>query len=102
MNTKTLENFALISIIAGMVIAYFFIFDYEPVDAFFDLTDNNAYLNANVLSVKYIESSEYYQYKVRACRDFFVYSKDDYLLNNLSQENRTFYGSVSENSFFTK
>lgn len=70
-NDRQIELIALGSILAGIILAYIFVFDNEPIDAFFlAADDNNVFLDAVVLETSEDKGSAF----VYGCREFMVYS----------------------------
>ncbi len=68
-----IEITALFAIILGLLLGYFFIFDYAPKDAFFlDQPDNNAYLTGKVLNISATLNGET-RVQIESCRIFNAY-----------------------------
>lgn len=71
MNDNSLEILALIAIIFGLIIAFFFVLDYEPTDGFFlNKDDSNIYFSGEVIKKSYNFESGYTFLELNACRTF--------------------------------
>jgi hypothetical protein len=97
MKDATLESIGLISIIAGVLIGYFIVFDYEPEDAFFLSEDeSNAFIEGYIIEKRV--KDEFTLLKIYGCRTFDAYSEPN--ISRKVNESITIYGSLSDDFFF--
>ncbi|MGV8162495.1 MAG: hypothetical protein ACP5N2_04160 [Candidatus Nanoarchaeia archaeon] len=96
MKDSLLEMISLLSIVLGLVICFFFVFDYTPVDSFFlEKDDDNTFLDGFVLTKRITDN--YSLISVSACKKF-----DAYYEGNLETEvNESIHiqGSFTDNFF---
>jgi hypothetical protein len=72
MNDSTIEIISLLSIILGIILGFFLIFDYTPADAFFlEKNDNNAYIDGFIIQKN--ERENFTTLKIYGCRSFDAY-----------------------------
>ena len=69
MNDSTLEIISLGVVIVGLIIGFFIVFDYEPVDAFFAGDDPNSFIKGNISKISYSDSGWTYM-EIYACKTF--------------------------------
>jgi hypothetical protein len=99
MNDSAVEIISLILIIAGIILGYFLIFDYTPVDAFFlEKNDNNAYIDGVVMQKR--ESSNFTMLKVYGCRSFDAYSEK--IVEKNVNDTITLKGAFTDNLFIVE
>jgi hypothetical protein len=101
MNDSWIETAALLAIIFGLLLGYFFVFDYTPADAFFlDESDTNAYLTGKVLNITET-SSGMTKLDIMSCRVFNAYYSGQ-ISGGLEElgDNLTIYGSFSDGILF--
>jgi hypothetical protein len=98
---SSIELFAILSIIFGLLLGYFFIFDYAPKDAFFlEAPDNNAYLTGKVLNLSETASGQT-RIQIESCRIFNAYYSGQIPdQTSMSSSNLTIYGSFSDGVLF--
>lgn len=97
MNDSLLEILSLVSIISGIIIGFFLVFDYAPVDAFFlEEEDDNSYIEGFV--VKKNARSNYTSLKIYGCRAFDAYY-DGKIEKNIN-DSITVVGSFADDFFF--
>jgi len=87
MKDSHLEILALIGIIAGLCILFFFVLDYEPKDAFYlTMDDENSFLDGELEKISYNEESDFSYLKIRSCRVFDAFYEGKISINNSNQE----------------
>jgi hypothetical protein len=73
MKDELLESLALVAIILGLGITFFFVLDYEPADVVLVSEDDNAYVQGIITRKSYNEGSGWTYLEVHACRDVKVF-----------------------------
>ena len=99
MNDETLEVISLLTIMFGLVIAFFFVLDYEPVDAFYlNSDDSNAYFSGEIMRKSFNNESGYSHLEIKGCRTF-----DAFYEGVIETEgNISFSGELREGKFTIK
>ncbi|MGV8169177.1 MAG: hypothetical protein ACP5N3_03925 [Candidatus Nanoarchaeia archaeon] len=99
MKDSLLELIAISAIMLGILLCFFLIFDYTPVDSFFlEKDDDNAFLQGTVMSIRNTEN--YTLLEIYACKTF-----DAYIEGNLSKkvnESIHIQGSLSDDLFIVE
>lgn len=99
MDDFTLELIALISIIAGLIIGFFLVFNYTPMNAFFlEEDDDNSYIEGYVLQ-KNVKTN-YTLLKIYGCRSFDAYS--EIKIDKKVNDSLIIMGSFSDNLFIVE
>ena len=79
MRDETLELLGLIGILIGMIVAYFLVLDYEPVDAFYFDEDDNAFIEGTIKRKSYNPDSGWTYLEVYSCREFKAFYEGEIL-----------------------
>jgi hypothetical protein len=95
MKDSLLEIISLGSIILGLLLCFFLIFDYEPVDGFFTEEDSNAFLQGTILEKNVNEN--FTLLKINACKTFTAYSEKE--INKSVNESTYIRGSIEDDFF---
>jgi hypothetical protein len=96
MEDSTLELISLIAIIAGIILGFVLVFDYEPVDAFFLSKDDNiAVINGFIIQKN--EKANFTTAKIYGCRSFDAYSEN--IIDKNINDSITVTGSFVDNFF---
>lgn len=100
MNDSVFEVVALVLIIAGLFIGYFFVFDRTSVDAFFVVSDDSAFIDGSILTSGYSENKDWSYFEIYSCRTFSAGMSGEIILDDGDLVRVS--GSYSEGFFFVE
>lgn len=101
MKDSTIEIISLVSIIAGLLLGFFIVFDYTPADSFFlEEDDDNAYVEGIILKKSINNKENYSMLIVYGCKTFDVYSEVN--ISKKINESIILYGSFSDKLFIVE
>ncbi len=70
MNDVFMEILAICTIILGLVIGYFFVLDFSEKDAYFIISDNNAFIDGSIMTYSYDSEKNWSYMEIYSCKIF--------------------------------